>query len=143
TMYRIVQELAEDGWILPVGNPRHYVPSLRVVQLGLSCLGVMRLRDKLVPNAIELAKSTRYPCSIGFYEAGTAMYSDTIEVLGDRIMPRVNGKRTPAYTTASGKILLAYQSEDELTKVIACGLIPYTSLTKIGPAQLSDDIKAC
>lgn len=118
TAYRTVEALVDEGWLLTEGTPARFSASRRVAQLGLSVLRHDRVREAVLPNAIDLARAVGCVCMFAFYEGGDVVYTDAIEVFAERVMPTPNGLRMPAFTTACGTILLANQSSEEIDLVL-------------------------
>ncbi|MGE0598215.1 MAG: IclR family transcriptional regulator C-terminal domain-containing protein [Dehalococcoidia bacterium] len=63
-------------------------------------------------------------CSIAFYEGGDVIYTDGFQRVGENIVPFALTARVNCLTTASGKVLLAFQSQDEIQRVIYDSPIP-------------------
>src|SRR5688572_8674214 len=69
TLYRVLDDLEESGWIVSFGNPKRFTPSLRVAQLGLQALGRWKERRVLLPAAINVARQLVRPVSVAFHES--------------------------------------------------------------------------
>src|SRR5688572_20875769 len=94
TAYRVIGGLVSSGWLLTDGAPARYVASRRVSQLGLVMLREDGVREAVLPNAIDLARSVGCVCMLAFFETNCAVYTDAIEVFGERVMPTPSGVRT-------------------------------------------------
>lgn len=143
TAYRMVEDLEREGWLIASDgmSPRRYAASFEVVRIGLLALGANRVREAAMPNAIMLARTVQKTCTVAFYDRGDIVLTDSVDVLGDRVMPVPRGDRVPAACGASGKILLAFQPLDELHRVASKGLPRFTALTKTEPADILRDIE--
>jgi DNA-binding IclR family transcriptional regulator len=141
TAYRLLDDLVEAGWLISTGRPQRFRASLRVAALGIMALKRNFVRDVVLSNAIALAQTTGHRCMIAFYENGEVVYTDSVEVLGDRIMPALYGERAPAASTSAGKVLLAAQPPEEIDRVVARGLPRLASRTLTDPAQIRMEIE--
>ena len=138
TAYRMVEDLVAAGWLTvhEDQSPRRYSPSWEIPILGFRALKGRHPHDSLLPHLIALSRRTQRVCVLGFYDAGTVVITDQVSVLDDRIMPTVRGDRYPCASTATGKVLLAFQPNDELERVVASGAPQFTEASK----TLPDDI---
>jgi DNA-binding IclR family transcriptional regulator len=141
TAYRLLADLAEAGWVAEVGNPRGFVPTFRVAELGLSWMKHNRVRDVTLPHLIELARHAGRVCFIAFYDRGDVFYTDAVEVVGDRVMPLLRGERLHPATTASGKVVLAFQDQGEIERVLARPIPRAGPRTKTDPAEVAEELR--
>ncbi len=133
TTHRYVITLVALGY-LEQGESRKYRLAPRAINLGLSALDAMGMREDAHPYLEDLRRASGYTVSL-------AVLNDTEIVLVDRVrgfrggqgkvvdLRLSRGSRLPAYCTAMGKVLLAYLPEDERQERIA-GI---GNLTKRGP----------
>jgi DNA-binding IclR family transcriptional regulator len=90
---------------------------------------------------VDLAREIGSPCWVAFYEAGHVVFTDSVRVIGERVLPMVRGERALAAVTAAGKILLAYADPAELERVARAGCPPLTSKTRTTYTEIMDDIR--
>lgn len=135
--YRLLEALAEEGWILGDGQPKRYRASLRVAEMGATLLVNDRVRQVVLPYMVELAQAVQNTVLLNFYESGNVVITDVAEQLGERFLPSLVTFRIPAAATAAGKALLAYQSPEEIARVCQQGLPSYTSHTKTSPEAIA------
>lgn len=140
SVYRLLDDLEAEGWLRGNGIPKRYGVSLKAVQLGLTALRNNRVREAVMPNAIDLARATGAMCAVSFYEDGDVLHTDWVQVLADRVVPIPRGERAPAASTASGKILLAHRSEEEIDRVLARGVPKLTGATKTDPDEIRAEL---
>jgi DNA-binding IclR family transcriptional regulator len=132
--------MLDAGWVVADGRPRRYSPALRLVSAAASVLRRSHEREAIRPWLLELAERTSYPCSLCLYERGRMVVTDVTEVVAERIIARFDGGSFPAACTAAGKILLAFQSHDEIARVAALGVTQLAPNTITSPADIATDI---
>jgi IclR family pca regulon transcriptional regulator len=139
TTHRYVITLVALGY-LQQGASRKYRLGLRAIDLGLSALDAMGIREHAHPYLEELGRTSGYVVSL-------AVLNDTEIVLIDRVrgmrrgqgnvvdLGLSRGSRLPAYCTAMGKVLLAHLSEGERQERIA----RIGNLVKRGPNTITSE----
>jgi IclR family pca regulon transcriptional regulator len=131
--HRYMSTLVALGY-LEQGASRKYRLGLRVIDLGLSALDAMGMREHAHPYLEELCRESGNTVSL-------AVLNDTEIVLVDRVrgfrrdLGLSRGSRLPAYCTAMGKVLLAHLSEDERHERIA----RIGDLVKHGPNTIASE----
>lgn len=143
SLYRTGDVLMEEGWVLRTGSPRRYSISWKVIELGLTALKHNRVRDVLLYHAMELSEKIELSFHISFYESGYACYTDGIALVRGRAVPTIRGDRVPATTTASGKVLLAFQDDEEVQRVLEHGIPRFTEFTKATAEEILEDLALC
>jgi IclR family pca regulon transcriptional regulator len=118
SVHRLLHSLVGEGWVTSSGRPKRYAPSWKVVELGFQVARTHRARQVLVDAALDLAANVQSPVFLGFYEAGDMVYTDYVDVRGERVLPRLIATRFPAALTAYGRVALAYQPEDEVDRAL-------------------------
>ena len=141
SVHRLLNTLVREGYVLVDGKPRRYYPSLRVWEMSAATLDRYAARETVLPYAIELALSSGQAIALSLYERGDVVFSDRIQVSGDRVMPALLNLRAPALTTAAGRALLAQQPHDEIERVIQRGVPQNTPYTKTEPEVLREELR--
>jgi DNA-binding IclR family transcriptional regulator len=118
SVHRLLHSLVGEGWVIGSGRPKRYAPSWKVVELGFQVARKHRARQVLVDAAIDLAAVVQSPVFLGFYERGDMLYTDYIDVRGERVLLRLIATRFPAVLTAYGRVALAYQPGDEVDRAL-------------------------
>jgi IclR family transcriptional regulator, pca regulon regulatory protein len=131
TTHRYVITLVALGY-LEQGASRKYRLGLRVTDLGMSALNSTGLREHAHPYLEELRQRTSYTTSLAVLDGTDILYVDRVRSFrrGEGNVP-LNlhpGSRLPAYSTAMGKLLLAYLPESDQRELIAS-----MKLAKSGP----------
>ena len=119
TAHRILHTLTDDGWVLAAGSPRRYETSWRVAELGFRVATKHRARETVLEAAAELVKQVRQRAILSFYERGSVVCTDAIDFRRGEVVTQLIGQRFHALATASGRVALAYQSSDEVDRVLA------------------------
>jgi IclR family pca regulon transcriptional regulator len=122
--HRYMSTLVALGYLEQSSFSPKYRLGGRAIDLGLSALDALGMREHAHPYLEELCRDSGYTVSL-------AVLNDTEIVLVDRVrgfrreqrkldLNLSRGSRLPAYCTAMGKVLLAHLSEDE--RVPSAGL---------------------
>jgi IclR family transcriptional regulator, pca regulon regulatory protein len=135
TTHRYVITLVALGY-LEQGASRKYRLGLRVTDLGMSALNSTGLREHSHPYLEELRQQSTYTTSLAVLDGAEILYVDRSRSFR-RGQSKIDlglhpGSRLPAYSTAMGKLLLAYLPEDEQDELLAS-----MKLTKHGPNTIT------
>ncbi len=122
--HRVLQTLVTDGWATAHGNPTRFTTSWLVVELGFQAATGKRAREAMLAASRPLVKRTGYGSVLSFYENGTVVCSDRVELHGGEAVNRVLGHRFAADQTAAGRVFLAHLDRDDR------------------PSSVSDDLSA-
>jgi IclR family pca regulon transcriptional regulator len=123
TAHRYLSTLAELGYLEQDPETRKYRLGTRVIDLGLSALNSMELRELSAPHLQRLSDETG--CT-----ANLAILDGTDVILIDRVRSSTRhqhqlelnlhiGSRLPSYCTSTGKVLLAYLPPEQLRETLA------------------------
>jgi IclR family pca regulon transcriptional regulator len=135
TTHRYVITLVALGY-LEQGASRKYRLGLRVTDLGMSALNSTGLREHSHPYLEELRQQSTYTTNLAVLDGAEILYVDRSRSFR-RGQSKIDlglhpGSRLPAYSTAMGKLLLAYLPEDEQDELLAS-----MKLTKHGPNTIT------
>ncbi len=118
-VFRLLATLESRGYIEQNRATENYRLGLKSLELGqtfIKQMGLLRQAKPILEQMVEDCNETSY---VAIYKENHVVYLDVVETnLTVRVVSRV-GSRLPAYATASGKVHLAYMSEEELDAVIA------------------------
>jgi IclR family pca regulon transcriptional regulator len=121
---------------LEQGASRKYRLGLKVTDLGMSALNATGLREHAHPYLEELRQRTSYTVSLAVLDGSDILYVDRARSFrrgqGQTDLGLAPGSRLPAYSTAMGKVLLAYLPEEEQRERLA-----EIELTKRGPNTIT------
>ncbi len=117
TSHRYVATLARLGYLQQNPNTRKYRLGSRVVDLGLSAINSMELREISAPHLQQLSDETGHTVNMAILDGVDIVYIERCRSAqhGQREID-LNlhvGSRLPAYCTSMGKVLLAFLPDDE------------------------------
>ncbi|MDR2869710.1 MAG: IclR family transcriptional regulator [Deferribacteraceae bacterium] len=141
-VFRLLATLSSCGYIEQNPQTENYRLGIGIFNLGqkfIHKLGILKLARPFMKKITTEVGESAY---IGILREGAAIYlgmSDT--TLPVRIASRV-GKDVPAYTTAIGKIQLAYADDEEIDKIYPeAKLKKFTPNTIVTLAELKRQLK--
>lgn len=118
-VFRLLATLESRGYIEQNKATENYRLGLKSLELGqtfIKQMGLLRQAKPILEHLVEESNETAY---VSIYKENHIVYLDVIESnLTVRVASRV-GSRLPAYSTASGKIHMAYMSEEDLDDLIS------------------------
>lgn len=122
TTHRYVATLATLDYLQQDGATRKYRLGPRVVDLGLSALNSMELRELSVPHLRKLSDETGHTVNMAIRDGADIVYVERVRSSreGQREID-LNlhvGSRLPAYCTSMGKVLLASLSPAEQQSIL-------------------------
>jgi IclR family KDG regulon transcriptional repressor len=139
--HRLLKTLEALGYVRQRSEDGLYEASLRLWETGVKVLSRLDLREIARPWLLSLAKETGETVHLSRFDNGEAVYLDKIESThAVRAYTQIGG-RSPAYATATGKALLAHQSEAIIASV-ATNLIAFTPRTLIDENALRTHLAA-
>ncbi len=130
TTYRAVEELTRAGYVQASGNPKKFRPTWKVAQLGLLMLSHNRTREVALSNILGLSAASGQLAFVSFLEGNETVFTDSAEVIGERISIHSTGTRLPTLTTASGRAILSHCAPAHVEALIEMGIPRATPLTK-------------
>src|SRR3954451_13236029 len=129
---RLVRQDADGTYRMGVGTLR----------LASACLTDLDIRSTAQPTLREIADATGQTVHLLVYSGGRVTYVDKVVGASPIQMASRIGDTGTAYSTASGKAMLAYLGDAEFERVVALGLTPRTPSTITDPAELKSHLAA-
>lgn len=118
-VFRLLATLESRGYIEQNRTTESYRLGLKALELGqtfIKQMGLLRQARPILDRMVEESDETSY---VAIFKENHIVYLDVAETsLTVRVVSRV-GSRLPAYCTASGKVHLAFMSEEELEATLA------------------------
>jgi IclR family pca regulon transcriptional regulator len=136
TTHRYVSTLVALGYLEQDSPTRRYRLGPRVVDLGLSAINSMEVRELSLPHLQQLSDETGHTVNMAILDGADIVYVERCRSArrGQREID-LNlhvGSRLPAYCTSMGKVLLAFLPGERLTAVVAS-----LDLAKRGPNTIT------
>src|SRR6266545_3867159 len=138
TVHRLVEQLRSLGW-LERDHQNGYRIGMRLFELGGLALEHNHLRDTAFPHLYALAAKTGLAVQLGVLDRGEVVYLERVLIGGYRLPTRLGG-RMPAYCTALGKAMLAF--DPAATEVVLASDLPRrTAFTITVPTELRSNLE--
>jgi DNA-binding IclR family transcriptional regulator len=116
TLHRLLATLCDEGYLERRGVAE-YAVAVKVWRLGASAVDYGARHAEIAATLRSLVERTGETAHFSVYEDGSAVYVDKADGLHPvRAYTHVGG-RSPAYASATGKALLAFQPAAEIARV--------------------------
>lgn len=143
TTYRLLLSLERCDLVEKDKKTGEYSLGLGVFELGNAYLKQMDFIQVSKPIMAELASKVQETVHLAVLSDTEIVYVDKVDsprALG--VMSKI-GQRGPLYCTALGKTLLAFQPQEEQTRILSkIKLIPYTPRTITSKQRLLEELKS-
>ena len=143
TTYRILLSLEKCGLVEKDQKTGEYSLGLSIFEIGNTYLRRMDFPKLSKPIMTELALTVQETVHLAVLSGTEIVYVDKVDsprTLG--VMSKI-GQRAPVYCTALGKVLLAFQPENEQSRIIRkIRLTPLTPRTITSKEKLVEELKA-
>lgn len=137
TLHRLADQLCRVGWI--ERDPGGYRVGVRLFELGSLAVEANRLQAAAFPHLQALAARTGMAVHLGILDRAEVVYLERI-VMGPVRLPTRRGGRKPAYCTALGKAMVAFDDE-AIRAVISAQLPRKTAKTITEPFLMWTELK--
>lgn len=128
-VFRLLATLEARGYIEQNKATENYRLGLKGLELGqkyLKQMGLLREARAALKKLVEVANETAY---VSVVREGFSVYLDSLESTQTvRVVSRL-GHRLPVYACAVGKAQIAYESEEELDRILPKQLQRFTDNT--------------
>jgi DNA-binding IclR family transcriptional regulator len=138
TTHRLLAALVRRGYASHEPEAGEYRIGIRCFELGSLWAVNLDLRQLAAPHLRRLNTATQETVHLAIYDHGDVVYIDKLESPLPVIASSFVGRRSPASCVATGRVLLAYQPERELGRVLEAPLARFTDATVTDPAALRD-----
>jgi DNA-binding IclR family transcriptional regulator len=141
-VFRLLATLESRGYIEQNKATENYRLGLKALELGqtfIKQMGLLRQAKPILEKVVGSCNETAY---VAIFKEGSVVYLDVVETdMTVRVVSRV-GSRLPGYCTASGKVHMAFMSEDEINELYPSRQLKgYTSTTITDREQLKETLK--
>ncbi|MFH1252643.1 MAG: IclR family transcriptional regulator [bacterium] len=130
TVQGIIRTLLEEGFLQQNTETRKYQLGIRLYELGTTAAGSLEINQRASNPAHDLAKRTGYLVRIAIFDKDSAFVTLDAYPRSEPFLFRQIGPRTPLYSTALGKAILAFLDQSEFDAYLQrTELISYTTQT--------------
>lgn len=141
-VFRLLATLESRGYIEQNKATENYRLGLKALELGqtfIKQMGLLRQAKPILEQMVGESNETSY---VAIYKENHIVYLDVVETnLTVRVVSRV-GSRLPAYCTASGKVHMAFMTEEELDELITkMDFVQHTPTTISNPDALRTELE--
>jgi IclR family KDG regulon transcriptional repressor len=116
TLMRLLGILVQAGFLKRTAHGRYCV-AFKVWRIGATALDQDAIRDAVIPVLRELVSKTSETAHYSVYERGYSVYVEKMDGVHPVRYYTVIGGMSPAYASATGKSLLAWQESAEIERV--------------------------
>jgi IclR family KDG regulon transcriptional repressor len=142
TVHRLVSALVHEGLLVQDEDSHKYTLSLRIAQLGAGILSAHAIRRVARPILMALRDETHESVHLAVLENLEAVIIDTEDSYYFVRVVNVPGQRLPAHAVSTGKVLLAYQWEADLRRLLSSARFTrYTEHTITDPQVLMEELR--
>jgi DNA-binding IclR family transcriptional regulator len=129
TVHRLLATLEERRYVLRDQVTGRYQPGNRLLQLAFLTLDRNSIREIAAPFMLRLKEMHRETITLSTLDDTDMVYINVLESPQSVKLAAKPGQRLPVFCTASGKVLMAYSSDDFVKKVLGRELPQYTPFT--------------
>ncbi|MCL5779914.1 MAG: IclR family transcriptional regulator [Firmicutes bacterium] len=130
TVHRLLHTLMLRGYVEKKNDTEKYRLGLKLISLGQARLDSMEIRSEARPFLQELMEQTQEAVHLCLWENGKVVYIDKVESRNSVLMYSRIGRVAPIHCTGVGKVIAAFQHEEEVIKIIKeSGLVYKTDKT--------------
>ena len=141
TVFRFIYTLEKLGYLVRDEGTKRYHQSVRLLSLTLPASESIALREVALPTILELSKTINETVKLAVLDGVEIVFIAYFEVVEKLIFRTPIGHRSPAYCTAMGRVLLAYQPMEEWDRLISMiDFIPRTERTIVDPQRLREEL---
>ncbi len=136
TVHRLASTLVAEGLLEQDRESEKYRLGIALFRLGALVRRRMDISSQGRPYLYALREKSNETVHLAILDGTEIMYVYNLESTQAIRMRSDLGVRKPAYCTAEGQAILAFQPQDVVDEVIAQGLLPRTPQTITDPAEL-------
>lgn len=118
TVYRFLNTMKSLGYVSQEGDTDKYKLTLKLFELGAKALQHVDLIKFADEQMRELSAQTHETIHLGAFEEDSIVYIHKIDSLYNLRMYSRIGRRNPLYSTAIGKVLMAWRDTQEVREIL-------------------------
>jgi len=139
-VHRVLLTLARRGYVRKEPQTNRYQLSLKFFALGSIAVNKLEIKQVVTPFLEKLRDASGETAHLAVMDESGVFYVDKIESAQSIRMYSYIGRRAPVHCTAVGKVLLAYQPEQQLEAFLSPGLKRYTDHTITDGKRLKEEL---
>jgi len=129
TVHGLLQTLQAHGFVEQPRGSDKYQPSVALLQLGFSYLDVNELRARSLAHADRLAHQANAAVRVGVMHAEGVVVVHHVFRPDSTLQILEVGAHIPAYASALGKAVLAFEDKETVAEILGESFTPLTSRT--------------
>lgn len=139
-VFNILSTFEKTGYIERNPENNKYRLGVKVLELAYVVNTNMDFRKQILPLLHDIAQQTNEVVYLGIPHEHEVVYLEM--VLPKNILPPrlVMGEKAPIYSTAIGKSMMAYFSDEQISQVVKAGLKKITDNTITDKKRLLDEL---
>lgn len=141
TAFGLLCTLERRGYVEQNPNNGRYSLGMKMIEIGqlkLSTFNIGKIAHPILKTLVDKVGETAH---LAVYDRGEVIYIDKVECDNAFSIASFIGKRNPVYCTGVGKCLLAFQSEEEIERVLSGVLNARTPNTITDRKRLHNELK--
>jgi DNA-binding IclR family transcriptional regulator len=127
---RLLDSLVDAEYVLEPARGS-YRAGLRTWGLAASLATTARIRQAALPNMVGLATALMTTVTLAFLEGDEVIYTDRVDVAGDRVVPVMLNVRTHPLVTSSGRALVCERTDETIGRLL-------TTVPRLAPRTEQD-----
>lgn len=140
SVQRILVTLASEGFVKKNKETNKYELGVSVLQLSSIVLGHLDLHNEALPIIKKLVEKCKETSHLAVLDDLQVIYLCKVEGTEPVKMTTYSGLHNPAYSTSSGKLLLAYSDPSQIELVLSRGLKKHTPDTITDPDKFRKEL---
>jgi DNA-binding IclR family transcriptional regulator len=143
TAHRLLAMLQHHGFVQQDADSRAYVAGPALLEVGLSVVRDMDIRNRARPFIEALSEETGETVHLAVLQGAEVLFLDAVESSKALRVASRTGRRLPAHCTSSGKALLAELPPARLRELYPVNKLPVVTARSISTwAQLERELLA-
>lgn len=142
TVHRLLSVLA-DLHVVRVGDRGRWRVGRRCLELGAAYLDSVEIRSEARDLMHGLTEETGETCALGVLDDDRVVYVEKMDSPHAVRMHSAIGRSNPAATSALGRAILAWSSDDVVAHVLDQGIPSRTAHTVTTPEELRAELGRC
>lgn len=137
TLHRLLATLQSRGYVAQDAATSRYDLGVRYFETASRWARNLDVRKAALPAMKSLNEATGETVHLSVYDNGDAVYIEKIDGTRNVIPKSFVGRRCPATCVATGRVLLAHSSVQEINRVLSLPMPQYTERTVTDPAEIA------